>query len=141
MSKYRDLNPRYNNDPATLQRLVEGQNLDTRIFLNKYKLPIEGQRNRIQTYRQTVIDVKFAGGSELEPGLSLCGRLTMPGGIIFRSRGISIWLALAFLGRPRSVSRIYGVHPSGIHRDGGSVASADRAATRGGAIRRRSRPQ
>ncbi len=53
--KYHDLNPRYNNDPGTLQRLVEGQNLDTRIFLNKYELPIEGQRNRIQSYRQSIL--------------------------------------------------------------------------------------
>jgi preprotein translocase subunit SecA len=64
--KYRDLNPRYNNDPDTLQRLVEGQNLDTRIFLNKYELPIEGQRNRIQTYRQNVLLSQIASGSDLE---------------------------------------------------------------------------
>jgi len=66
MLKYRDLNPRYNNDPATLQRLVEGQTLDTRIFLNKYELPIEGQRNRIQTYRQSVLLSQIASGSDIE---------------------------------------------------------------------------
>jgi preprotein translocase subunit SecA len=55
MVKYRDLNPRFNSDPDALQGRVEGQNLDTRIFLNKYELPIEGQRNRIQTYRQSVL--------------------------------------------------------------------------------------
>ena len=65
MLKYRDLNPRYNNDPGTLQRLVEGQNLDTRIFLNKYELPIEGQRNRIQTYRQSVLLSQISSGCEL----------------------------------------------------------------------------
>jgi preprotein translocase subunit SecA len=65
MVKYRDLNARYNNDPGTLQRLVEGQNLDTRIFLNKYELPIEGQRNRIQTYRQSVLLSPSPGGSDL----------------------------------------------------------------------------
>jgi len=53
--KYRDLNPRFNNDPNSLQRLVEGQNLDSRIFLNKYEMPIEGQRHRIQTYRQNIL--------------------------------------------------------------------------------------
>jgi preprotein translocase subunit SecA len=66
MLKYRDLNPRYNDDPGTLQRLVEGQNLDTRIFLNKYELPIEGQRNRIQSRRQNILLSQIAGGSELE---------------------------------------------------------------------------
>jgi preprotein translocase subunit SecA len=66
MLKYRDLNPRYNDDPSTLQRLVEGQNLDTRIFLNKYELPIEGQRNRIQSYRQTVLLSQVADGLEIE---------------------------------------------------------------------------
>jgi preprotein translocase subunit SecA len=64
--KYRDLNPRYNDDPGTLQRLVEGQNLDTRIFLNKYELPIEGQRNRIQTYRQSILLEEISNGCELE---------------------------------------------------------------------------
>jgi preprotein translocase subunit SecA len=64
--KYRDLNPRYNNDPGTLQRLVEGQNLDTRIFLNKYELPIEGQRNRIQSHRQSILLSQIASGSDLE---------------------------------------------------------------------------
>ena len=64
--KYRDLNPRYNNDPGTLQRLVEGQNLDTRIFLNKYELPIEGQRNRIQTYRQSILLSQITSGSDRE---------------------------------------------------------------------------
>jgi len=66
LRKYRDLNPRYNHDPDSLQRLVEGQNLDTRIMLNKYELPIEGQRHRIQTYRQSVLLGEIACGSELE---------------------------------------------------------------------------
>src|SRR6185437_9354251 len=54
MVKYADLNPRYSKDPHNLQRLVEGQNLDLRIFLQKYEIPIEGQRHRIQTRRQRV---------------------------------------------------------------------------------------
>ncbi len=66
LRKYHDLNPRYNNDPDSLQRLVEGQNLDTRIMLNKYELPIEGQRNRIQTYRQSVLLGEVPSESDLE---------------------------------------------------------------------------
>ena len=63
--KYRDLNPRFNNDPDSLQRLVEGQNLDIRIFLNKYEMPIEGQRHRIQTYRQSILLGETPSESEL----------------------------------------------------------------------------
>jgi preprotein translocase subunit SecA len=59
--KYHDLNPRYNNDPDSLQRLIEGQHLDTRIMLNKYEMPIEGQRNRIQTYRQSILASDLPG--------------------------------------------------------------------------------
>ena len=50
MTKYGDINPRYAKDPHNLQRLVEGQTLDLRSFLQRYELPIEGQRHRIQTY-------------------------------------------------------------------------------------------
>jgi preprotein translocase subunit SecA len=62
--KYRDLNPRFNNDPDSLQRLVEGQNLDSRIFLNKYEMPIEGQRHRIQTHRQSILLGEIPSESE-----------------------------------------------------------------------------
>lgn len=54
--KYADLNPRYRHDPVTLQRLVEGQHLNTRTFLHGYEVPIEGQRNKIQEYRQEVLE-------------------------------------------------------------------------------------
>jgi len=66
LRKYHDLNPRYNDDPDSLRRLVEGQNLDSRIMLNKYELPIEGQRNRIQTYRQSVLLGEVPSESDLE---------------------------------------------------------------------------
>lgn len=66
MVKYRDLNPLCNNDPESIQRLVEGQHLDTRIMLNKYEMPLEGQRNRIQSYRQKVLTGEIPAASELE---------------------------------------------------------------------------
>jgi preprotein translocase subunit SecA len=56
MVKYAELDPRYSHDPATLQRLVEGQHLNTRTFLHGYDVPIEGQRNRIQAYRQEILE-------------------------------------------------------------------------------------
>jgi preprotein translocase subunit SecA len=56
MVKYAELDPRYRDDPATLQRLVEGQHLNTRTFLHGYEVPIEGQRNKIQEYRREVLE-------------------------------------------------------------------------------------
>jgi preprotein translocase subunit SecA len=54
--KYADLKPKYRDDPATLQRLVEGQHLNTRTFLHGYEAPIEGQRNKLQELRQEVLE-------------------------------------------------------------------------------------
>ncbi len=65
MVKYADLNPRYSKDPDALQSLVEGQNLDLRNFLQKYEIPIEGQRHRIHSRRQTILDGTMPCASEL----------------------------------------------------------------------------
>ena len=48
-------NPKYSGDVEAIQRLVEGQNLDIRRFLAKYEAVIEGQRQRIQERRQTIL--------------------------------------------------------------------------------------
>jgi len=53
--RYGDLDERYCSDPNTLQRLVEGQCLDTRLFLHGYEVPLEGQRNKIHTWRQEIL--------------------------------------------------------------------------------------
>jgi preprotein translocase subunit SecA len=45
----------YRGDVEGIQRLVEGQNLETRRFLAKYEAVIEGQRQRIQERRQAVL--------------------------------------------------------------------------------------
>jgi preprotein translocase subunit SecA len=66
MVRYRDLRPRYRDDPSTVQRLVEGLHLDTRIFLQKYEIPIEGQRHRIHTRRQAFLNGDRPCDSELE---------------------------------------------------------------------------
>jgi preprotein translocase subunit SecA len=58
MVKYGDLNPELGRDPDTVQRLVEGHHLDARLFLQRYELPIEGQRHRIHSYRQSVLESK-----------------------------------------------------------------------------------
>ena len=54
--RYGELDPRYRDDPDTLQRLVEGQCLDTRIFLHGYEVPFEGQRNKIHAWRQEILE-------------------------------------------------------------------------------------
>jgi preprotein translocase subunit SecA len=54
--RYGELDARYRDDPDTLQRLIEGQCLDTRVFLHGYEVPLEGQRNKIQTWRQEILE-------------------------------------------------------------------------------------
>ena len=43
------------HDAESIQRLVEGQNLEIRRFLDKYESVIEGQRQRIQERRQAAL--------------------------------------------------------------------------------------
>lgn len=54
--RYGDIDARYRNDPTTLQSLLEGQHLDTRIFLHGYEVPLEGQRRQIQERRQEILE-------------------------------------------------------------------------------------
>jgi preprotein translocase subunit SecA len=56
MVRYGGLDPRSQDDPDTLQRLVEGAHLDTRIFLHGYEMPIEGQRHKVHTRRQGILE-------------------------------------------------------------------------------------
>jgi preprotein translocase subunit SecA len=54
--RYAELYARFGRDPETLQRMVEGQHLDTRNFLHGYEVPLEGQRTKIHTYRREVLE-------------------------------------------------------------------------------------
>jgi len=58
----------YQHDAESIQRLVEGQNLDIRKFLVKYESVIEGQRQRIQERRQSIL---VSGLPDLERVVSL----------------------------------------------------------------------
>lgn len=69
--KYRDLDPKLGADLDTVQRLVEGQNLDQRLTLQRYELPVEGQRHRIHTFRQEVLEGKSGYLSDLEKRVAL----------------------------------------------------------------------
>jgi preprotein translocase subunit SecA len=69
--KYHDLNPKLAPDLDSVQRLVEGQNLDQRLTLQRYELPVEGQRHRIHTFRQEVLEGKSAYSSDLERLIAL----------------------------------------------------------------------
>jgi preprotein translocase subunit SecA len=71
MVKYGDLDPRFRGDPAAIQALVEGQHLDQREFLHRYDIPVEGQRNKIHSYRQAVLEGGVATRSELERQITL----------------------------------------------------------------------
>jgi len=71
MVKYGDLNLTYRHDPAAIQGLVEGQHLDQRLFLQSYDSPVEGQRHKIQSHRQEVLEGRLRCGSELERLITL----------------------------------------------------------------------
>jgi preprotein translocase subunit SecA len=62
---------RLEDDVESLQRLVEGQNLDIRQFLNKYESVIEGQRQKIQQRRRNILMGATPCSSELERLVSL----------------------------------------------------------------------
>jgi preprotein translocase subunit SecA len=69
--KYGVDNPRLHYDAESIQRLVEGQNLDIRQFLHKYESVIEGQRLAIQERRQAILMGATPSSSELERLVSL----------------------------------------------------------------------
>jgi len=56
MVRYGTIDARYGAQPDTLQRIIEGQHLDTRIFLHGYEVPFEGQRNKIHLWRQEILE-------------------------------------------------------------------------------------
>jgi preprotein translocase subunit SecA len=72
-----DLLVRYGNDPEihhtpeSIQRLIEGQHLETRKFLAKYEHVIEGQRQAVQQRRQPILSGRRPSSSELERLISL----------------------------------------------------------------------
>jgi preprotein translocase subunit SecA len=47
--------PELKHDPDSIQRAVEGHNLDIRRFLHKYEGVIEGQRQSLQSQRQDIL--------------------------------------------------------------------------------------
>ena len=53
--KYGIQDAKYHHDAESIQRLVEGQNLEIRKFLVKYESVIEGQRQRIHERRQAIL--------------------------------------------------------------------------------------
>jgi preprotein translocase subunit SecA len=54
--RYGEIDAHYRDDPDTLQRLIEGQHLDMRLFLHGYEVPLEGQRNKIHSWRQEILE-------------------------------------------------------------------------------------
>ena len=62
MVKYGIGDARAHHDAESIQRLVEGQNLEIRRFLAKYEAVIEGQRQRIQERRQRTLTADIDAG-------------------------------------------------------------------------------
>jgi len=69
--KYGIDNPKLQHDPESIQRLVEGQNLDIRNFLHKYESVVEGQRQAIEQRRQDILTGATPCSTELERLVSL----------------------------------------------------------------------
>ena len=69
--KYGINDPEFRHTPESIQRLIEGQHLETRRFLAKYEHVIEGQRQAVQQRRQPILSGKRPCSSELERLISL----------------------------------------------------------------------
>jgi preprotein translocase subunit SecA len=59
-------NPALRHDPDSIQRMVEGINLDIRQFLHKYEGIIEAQRQTVQQMRQEILSGESPSESERE---------------------------------------------------------------------------
>jgi preprotein translocase subunit SecA len=66
MVRYGIDEPLFKGNPAAVQRVVEGQNLAIRQFLNKYESVIEAQRQIIAEARQEVLPNTDSSFSEIE---------------------------------------------------------------------------
>jgi preprotein translocase subunit SecA len=64
-------NPAYQHDPESVQRIIEGQQLDIRRFLVNYEEATEGRRLAIQQRRQAILEGETPCASELERIVSL----------------------------------------------------------------------
>jgi hypothetical protein len=71
MLKYGGLDAGLNKNPDAVQLRVEGYHLDARIFLQRYELPIEGQRHRIHSRRQEILEGKTPCSSEFDRLITL----------------------------------------------------------------------
>jgi preprotein translocase subunit SecA len=58
--------PELKHNPESMQRLIEGQNLEIRRFLQKYEGIVEGQRRAIQQRRQDILTGAVPYASEAE---------------------------------------------------------------------------
>ncbi len=69
--KYGGENKGVEQDVESIQRIVEGQNLEIRRFLHKYESVIEGQRQKIQQRRQAILTGETPCSSDFERLVSL----------------------------------------------------------------------
>jgi preprotein translocase subunit SecA len=72
VSREDDLVVKYGGaSPDEMQRMAEGQNLEIRLFLEKYESAVEGQRMKLQALRQAILTGEKPCASELERLVSL----------------------------------------------------------------------
>jgi preprotein translocase subunit SecA len=65
-AKYSAETNQLERDPESMQRTVEGQNLEIRMFLRKYEGVVEGQRQAIQRRRQDILTGATPCATELQ---------------------------------------------------------------------------
>jgi preprotein translocase subunit SecA len=68
LERYGSDEPLLRNDADAIQRMVEGQNLNIRQFLNKYESIVEGQRQLIQRRRQQILAGERPDGGDEDVG-------------------------------------------------------------------------
>jgi preprotein translocase subunit SecA len=69
--KYGIGDPKYQHDPESVQRIIEGQHHDMRCFLTKYEEATEGRRLAFLERRQAILDGTQRCASEFERLVSL----------------------------------------------------------------------
>ncbi|MGA2134424.1 MAG: hypothetical protein ABSH50_19195 [Bryobacteraceae bacterium] len=125
MVKYAGLDERYRDDPGTLQRLIEGQHLDTRMFLHGYEVPFDGQRNKIQARHQEILESAMPDREKRITLRAIDDAWAEHLGAGFR---IPLGRAVGLVERTRSASRVPAQNRRVVPRTGSGVAGRNRAA-------------
>ena len=122
--KYGIGDARVHHDAESIQRLVEGQNLEIRRFLAKYEAVIEGQRQRIQERRQRTLTADTMRSSESVELTTIDDLWSDHLAAVAR---IALRRALVFVGRARPAARVPDARRHDVPGVGGRAGCRNRA--------------